>query len=92
MKTLSLLLLFAIGCMGAFAQQELRIHHINIGDGDATLIGIYDTANRTYTKTILIDGGKSSASARILPYLKTILKTSTPTVNYVGLTHYHDDH
>ena len=89
---LSILLLLMGGSIVAFAQQELRIHQINVGDGDATLVGIYDSSSGKYTKTILIDGGKSSAGLRILPYLKKVLGSSLPKVDYVALTHYHDDH
>ena len=92
MKTLSLLTLLVVQSLFATAQQELRIHHINVGDGDATLIGIYDIAAKVYTKTMLIDGGSATASSRILPYLKKVLDKSVPKLDYVALTHYHSDH
>lgn len=37
------------------AQEELHIHHINVEDGDATMIGIYNTGTGTYKSNILID-------------------------------------
>ena len=92
MKTLSLLMLLALGWLAAVAQQELRIHQINVGDGDATLVGIFDPISKKYTKTILIDGGKSAAASKILPYLKNVLGGEVPKLDYVALTHYHDDH
>lgn len=75
-----------------FAQQELHIHHINVENGDATLIGIYDQPSSTYIKTILIDGGASSPAAMLLPYLKKALNSERPQLNYIALTHYHQDH
>jgi len=90
-KSLTALLLICYAYAG-FAQQELRIHQINVKNGDATLIGIYDNSTQSYTRTILIDGGSASPGERLLPYLKQTLNTDHPKVNYVALTHYHDDH
>ena len=78
-----------LGCSLAFGQQELQIHHINIEDGDATMIGIYDNGTHHYTAKILIDGGKSAPAKYLLPYLSKIADTH---FNYIILTHYHDDH
>lgn len=71
------------------AQQELQIHHINIENGDATMIGIYDQHARRYTASVLIDGGLSSAGNYLLPYLQKLGDTH---FNYIILTHYHNDH
>jgi hypothetical protein len=87
------LTLVAIFIMGAgftcLAQQELQIHHINIENGDATMIGIYDQQTHSYTGKVLIDGGLSSAGTYLLPYLE---KMGDTHFNYVILTHYHNDH
>jgi beta-lactamase superfamily II metal-dependent hydrolase len=76
------------------AQQELHIHHINIENGDATLIGIYDVAQHSYTSKILIDGGQIDAKLMLLPYIKKMIGTDAAAshFDYVILTHYHDDH
>lgn len=89
--------LFALLCFLVHvsrAQQELHIHQINIENGDATLIGIFDTSSNKYTSKILIDGGQLGPEEKLLPYLKKILGTSASSLhfNYVILTHYHDDH
>ncbi len=66
-----------------FAQQ-LEIHHINVGQADATLIksptGI----------TVLIDGGNTGNGTNIIqPYLASLGITY---LNYVICSHYHADH
>jgi beta-lactamase superfamily II metal-dependent hydrolase len=68
---------------GVFAQQ-LEIHHINVGQADATLIksptGI----------TMLIDGGNTGNGTNIIrPYLTSLGITS---LNFVVCSHYHADH
>jgi len=92
-KALLLLFLVAIARLG-FAQQELQIHHINIENGDATMIGVYDNATHQYTSKILIDGGQSAAGLMLLPYLQNITGGTAAGMhfNYVILTHYHNDH
>lgn len=78
----------------AFAQQELHIHQINIENGDATLIGIFDVATRKYTSKVLIDGGQPGPETSLMPYLRKIAGTDDASLHfqYVVLTHYHDDH
>ncbi|OCX54281.1 hypothetical protein BEL04_08465 [Mucilaginibacter sp. PPCGB 2223] len=89
MKKITVVLIALTLCLRVLAQEELRIHHINVEDGDATLIGIYDVATHHYKSTILIDGGASNPNDLLLPYLRTVMATH---VNYVVLTHYHKDH
>lgn len=76
------------------AQQQLHIHHINVENGDATLIGIYDEAQQKYTSKILIDGGQSSPDKLLLPYIQKMIGDDRESFHfeYVILTHYHDDH
>jgi len=78
----------------AFAQQELHVHHINVENGDATMIGIYDVPSHKYLSKTLIDGGMSASGRYLLPYLKKIGNNGTDAThfNYVILTHYHSDH
>jgi hypothetical protein len=91
MKKLLLFLLAFWFFSAAFAQDELHIHHINVEDGDATMIGIYDVAAHHYKSAILIDGGASNPNDLLLPYLKNVM-SGTPHFSYVVLTHYHKDH
>jgi len=91
------LLMAIAGCCILFtasAQQELHIHHINVEDGDAIMIGIYDKASDKYTAKMLIDGGYSSADKMLLPYLNKMVSHSDEPVhfNYIVLTHFHNDH
>jgi hypothetical protein len=76
----------------ALAQEELHIHHINVEDGDATMVGIYNVATHTYKSSILIDGGASNPNDLLLPYLKKTIGNGIPHFNYIVLTHYHKDH
>jgi hypothetical protein len=76
----------------AYAQEELHIHHINVEDGDATMIGIYDMPTHHYKNAILIDGGASNPNELLLPYLRTVTGDAAPHFSYVVLTHYHKDH
>ena len=92
-KVLMLLFLVAIAKLG-LAQQELQIHHINVENGDATMIGVFDQSTHQYTSKVLIDGGQSAANLLLLPYLKKVTGGSAAGMhfNYVILTHYHNDH
>lgn len=92
-RIIVLLAVYLLACT-ARAQQQLHIHHINIGNGDATLIGIYDSAEHKYTSKVLIDGGQLKAELRLLPYIRKMVGEDEESFhfNYVILTHYHDDH
>jgi beta-lactamase superfamily II metal-dependent hydrolase len=89
-----LLFLLNLYVLSVFAQQQLHIHHINIENGDATLIGIYDEGQQKYTSKILIDGGQSTPDKMLLPYITKMVGSDKESFhfNYVVLTHYHDDH
>lgn len=93
MKPLLTLLLLGI-CRIATGQQELQVHHINVEDGDATLIGIYDSSTHSFLHKILIDGGNSNPEQLLLPYLRKVCAHDAgPThFDYIILTHYHEDH
>jgi|GEM_PF-6085564 len=62
------------------AQQELQIHHINIENGDATMIGVYRLRDKSYTTKVLIDGGQSAAGLLLLSYLQRRLDLLGHTV------------
>lgn len=75
-----------LGFLFTFAvfAQQLEIHHINVGQADATFIksptGI----------TVLIDGGNTGHGTNIIrPYLTSLGITY---LNYVVCSHYHADH
>jgi beta-lactamase superfamily II metal-dependent hydrolase len=90
-SVIAFLLLFSFCC---YAQDELHIHHINIENGDATMIGLYNSQSKKYTTKVLIDGGYSAAKDMLLPYLKKVSSNSASATKfrYVVLTHYHNDH
>lgn len=62
---------------------DLEIHHINVGQGDSTLI-ISETG-----RTMLIDAGERSAGEKVVSYLK---KAGITTIDKFVLTHAHEDH
>lgn len=76
-----LLLAFLVFSAAAYAQQ-LRIVHINVDQGDATLI-------IGPTKTLLFDGGNTGKGARIRNVLDSLSITS---LDYFVAGHYHADH
>jgi beta-lactamase superfamily II metal-dependent hydrolase len=81
---LTLTLLFLL-CSSSFlaAREEMEIHFIDVGQGDSILIL---TPN---DKSILIDGGPSSASARIQRYLNQL---GLHSLDLVVISHTHADH
>jgi len=74
---------------GSWTTGNLEIHHINIGQGDATLI-VGPTG-----KSILMDAGESywnsSADAQTVgPYIEGVL--GCKQLDYVLISHFHVDH
>ena len=61
---------------------ELKIHYINVGQGDGILIQ-YNESN------ILIDGGPIDSSNMLIDYLT---KNNVKKLDYIIATHPHDDH
>lgn len=94
MKKITVLLVTNLFVFAIWAQQELHIHHINIENGDATLIGIFDIAQQKYTSKVLIDGGQSAAEVTLLPYIKNMIGDDEESFHfeYIILSHYHNDH
>lgn len=64
------------------SQEELRIHCIDVGQGDCTLIQNGDI-------TILIDGGEEIYADRIINYLH---KQNISSIDVMIATHPHSDH
>ncbi|HEY3474152.1 MAG TPA: MBL fold metallo-hydrolase, partial [Anaerolineales bacterium] len=74
---------------GAWTAGNLEIHHINIGQGDATLI-VGPTG-----KSLLFDAGESywnsTADAQVVgPYIESVL--GCKSLDYVVISHFHVDH
>ena len=74
---------------GSWTSGNLEIHHINIGQGDSTLI-IGPTG-----KSLLFDAGESTwnshTKAQIIgPYIESVL--GCKSLDYVVISHFHLDH
>jgi Metallo-beta-lactamase superfamily len=84
-------------CLSSFvyAQNErLEIHHINVENGDATLITIHNTLANTFSAKVLIDGGNSGTGVYLKPYFNNLfgVPLAGQKVNYMILSHFHADH
>ena len=62
---------------------ELRIHFLDVGQGDSTIIELPDG------KVMLLDGGNSNASKTILRYLNAL---DIDTIDYLVISHADSDH
>lgn len=86
-RLLSLLMAFAliIGFMPSAeaATKELKVHFINVGQGDAILI------QSPNGKNMLVDGGPKSASKHVVDFLKS---KGVKKLDYVVATHPDADH
>jgi beta-lactamase superfamily II metal-dependent hydrolase len=81
--SLSLTLLLLLGATAAINAQTLRIYHIDVEQGAATLF-ISPSGH-----TMLVDSGKNGHGSRI----KAIMDQASVTqINYYICTHYHEDH
>lgn len=69
--------------VGKRSEGELRIHFIDVGQGDATLLELPDG------KTVLIDGGDERAAPTIMRYLNAL---KIKTIDYLVVTHTDSDH
>lgn len=78
--------IFCAGPQLAFSA-SLEIHHINVQQGDSTLIIGPDGT------TLLIDAGKSSkGTGEVVPYLKSLGILPSNGLSYMLATHRDDDH
>ena len=71
--------------IGARSEGELRIHFIDVGQGDCTLIELPDG------KIVLIDGG-NSAKATQKKVLRHLNALDIDTIDYLVVTHADSDH
>lgn len=61
----------------------LKVHFIDVGQGDAVLIQLPDSRN------MLIDAGPTDAASTLVSYLK---KAGVSKIDYLVFTHPHEDH
>lgn len=61
---------------------DLKVHFLNVGQGDCILIQSYD-------KNLLIDSGPNTSSKKVIRYLH---KHDIKKLDYVIATHPHEDH
>jgi competence protein ComEC len=66
----------------AIIENKLKIHYIDVGQGDSILIQNENAA-------ILIDGGTGESAGKLTKYLQ---EQGVKTLNYVIATHPHEDH
>lgn len=99
LKKICLALFISVCMMSAKSQQSrVEIHHIGVGDGDATLIIGIDTTQTGFidTVTVLIDGQRSSnPGAEVWRYVRDTLRALAPTkkkLDILILSHIHIDH
>jgi len=64
------------------AANEIRVHYIDVGQGDAILI-------QSAQNAVLIDGGDTKTQNDLVNYLRT---AGITTIDYVIATHPHTDH
>ena len=74
------------------AGASVEIHHINVGQGDSTLVFIKD-AKGQIQRSILIDAGPSASAAEVRRYLDAqIAKGNFRPVDVLVLSHWDEDH
>lgn len=72
----------------------LRIHHIGVGQGDATLIVAYQFNSKggIDTTSVLIDAGNSAGKGEaVFAYISDVLG-ATKHINFIITSHLHSDH
>ena len=83
--------IICIDFVGTYAYSELKadesgglkIHYIDVGQGDSTFIELPDG------KTILIDAGEAEYGSTVVNYIK---KLKYQKIDYIFATHPHNDH
>lgn len=73
----------AAASVSSILSTEMKVHFIDVGQGDCTLIQLQDGRN------ILIDGGNKADFATITEYLQ---KEKVKSIDYLIATHPHEDH
>ncbi len=82
----AVLIFLSVGCSANSAaptNSSLRVHYLDVGQGDAILIQIPNG------KTMLIDSGTGQAASSVIGYLKSL---GLKKLDIVLATHPHEDH
>lgn len=66
-----------------FLENELRVHYIDVGQGDSTLICLPDGT------TMLVDAGTPDGASHLINYIKSL---NISTIDYFVVTHSDNDH
>ncbi|GBU20414.1 hypothetical protein R80B4_00291 [Fibrobacteres bacterium R8-0-B4] len=80
--SLALVIMAAAAVAAPIAPNEIRVHYIDVGQGDAILI-------QSAANAVLIDGGDVKAQQTLLDYLRS---AGIRDLDYVIATHPHADH
>lgn len=80
--TILLINILLISCSSNSSNNNLKIHYIDVGQGDAILIQVNN-------KNLLIDAGPSTSQENLVSYLKD---NKVKTLDYIIATHPHEDH
>jgi competence protein ComEC len=81
----------AVGAQGRGKPTDLRISFIDVGQGDAIWIRAPESGG--VSRNIVIDGGPDrGARNRVVKYLQTYKVPPGSVIDYLILTHPHDDH
>jgi len=76
------LIITAAAAAAPLASNEIRVHYIDVGQGDAILI-------QSAQNAVLIDGGDTKAHQALIDYLRS---AEVKDIDYVIATHPHADH
>ncbi|MDR2692677.1 MAG: MBL fold metallo-hydrolase [Chitinispirillales bacterium] len=76
------IVIMATAAAAPIAPNEIRVHYIDVGQGDAILI-------QSAQNAVLIDGGDAKAQQTLLDYLRS---AGIKDLDYVIATHPHADH
>ncbi|MDZ7672808.1 MAG: MBL fold metallo-hydrolase [Halanaerobiales bacterium] len=82
-NVLILLIILVLSFTTLSAANQLKVHYIDVGQGDSILIEVPDSYS------MLIDGGPKSEANKLVSYLE---KLRINKINYVVSTHPHTDH
>lgn len=76
----------AINEEAVVSDNDLKIHYIDVGQGDSIFIELPDN------KTMLIDAGPTSSSTKLINYIDHMILTDTDVIDYFVMTHSDEDH
>src|ERR1700744_6193240 len=94
-KKILILLIFSVSWCSALKADVVKVYHIGVGQGDATLIVAFQNntvTGRVDTTSILIDAGNSSGKGSIVYDVINAELGATHHLNYIITSHLHSDH